>query len=156
MKKTQIENATIEELQAVVEAEKLTTKATSKAGLTKAVTLHFFPQKKEDAKDEAVELSKRAKKAKAEPHAATALAMGAIRALVESGSEAVTYKENASGSVMWVKVVEHSNTPIDKAVLGNLRKATDAMKGMILSSFTLCSGSGTVGAWWKLAKKEVE
>jgi len=156
MKKTEIENSTIEQLQAVVEAEKLTTKATSKAGLQKAVTLHFFPTAQEDAKNEAVELSKRAKKAKAAPHAATVLAMGAIRALVESGSEAVTYKENESGSVMWVKVIDNSETPVDKAVLGNIRKATDAMKGMVLSSFTLCSGSGTVGAWWKLAKKEVE
>ena len=105
-----------------------------------ALTLHYFPPTEEESKTESVKLSKAAKKA-VKTNDANILAMGAIRALVASGSEAVTYKENATGSVLWVKTVESCKIKgLDNAVLSNIKKSV-ACQGAsaTCSSFTLAA-----------------
>lgn len=93
----------------------------------------------ETVKAETLKFSKASKKAAKEQKVdeANKLAMIAIRGLVEAGSKAVTFKENKTGSVMWVQIHKVENG-LDNAVISNIKKAAAVFgKGASCNSFTL-------------------
>ena len=100
-----------------------------------------------EVKDTILKASSKAKKKDTPKHEANLLAMTAIRGLVKQGSTAVSYKENKTGSVMWVKFKEKPTNGFENAVLSNVQKAARALgKNYTPTSVTLCA-SGSVCVW---------
>ena len=133
MKANEIKNADVKTLRQVCKDNGIKVASSArKPKLIEAVTLHFHP--KEEAKDLALKTSKAAKKS-VKKDEANVMAMTAIRALVESGSKAVTFKENKTGSVMWVQI-HKTETGLENAVISNIRKAAALFK-QSCNSFTL-------------------
>ena len=147
MKQKEIATAKLATLKEVATKNKLSVKGKKIADFREAVTFHFFP--KESDKDATLAASAKAKKKDTPKHQANLLAMAAIRGLVKSGSKAVTFKENKSGSVMWVKFHKVEKSGFENAVLANIMKAAKCLgKNYTASSVTLCA-SGSVCVWSK-------